>query len=161
MAEPFVVLAHMVGDLFHTGHVSFLDKARAAAAERSDGRRIHLVAGLLADAEVATYKRWPILTLAERREVVAACRLVDQVVAPCPAVVTDAVIDQHRIDLVVHGDDIEGDPRLERFYGVAIRRGIFVTVPYSRTPDGAVSTTEIIARVQARETSVTPPDLPE
>ena len=62
--------------------------------------------------------------------------------APC---VTDAAwIKEHRIDLVVHGDDYSQE-QIDRSYSVPIAMGIFRTLPY--TP--AISTTEIIRRCKA------------
>jgi cytidyltransferase-like protein len=144
---PFVVYADMVGDLFHSGHVAFLSKARALADERAGGRPVHLVVGLMSDEDATRYKRRPVLTLAERRGVIEACRLVDEVVAPCPEALTDALLDERAIELVVHGDDFD-EAELERWYGPAQRRGILATVPYSRTDEGTTSTSEIIARLR-------------
>jgi cytidyltransferase-like protein len=60
------VYVDMVGDLFHMGHVEFLRSARAFGD--------WLVAGVLSDEVVASYKRMRIMTLAERVAVIAACR---------------------------------------------------------------------------------------
>ena len=149
MPAPFVAYADMVGDLFHAGHVSFLKKVRAAATERAGGREVHLVVGVMADEDASSYKRKPVLTLAERAGVIAGCRYVDEVLAPCPAGIDDAFLDAAAIDLVVHGDDFDDDAS-QRWYAPAIRRGIFVNVPYSVVDDGATSTTDIISRLQAR-----------
>lgn len=149
MPRPFVAYADMVGDLFHAGHVSFLQKARAAAAERAGDRDVHLVVGVMADDDAAAYKRKPVLTLAERAGVIAGCRHVDEVLAPCPAGIDDAFLDAVGIDLVVHGDDFT-DAAVQRWYGPALRRGIFVTVPYSAVDEGTTSTTDIISRLRAR-----------
>jgi cytidyltransferase-like protein len=145
--EPFVVYVDMVGDLFHAGHVSFLRKVRAVAEERAPGRPVHLLVGLMADADAARYKRRPILSLEERRVVVSACRYVDEVVAPCPEAVTDELLDHHRVGLVVHGDDFD-ETALERWYAPAQRRGILATVPYSQVAGTDVSTSAIIARLR-------------
>ena len=67
----------MVADLFHPGHVAFLRAARQLGD--------HLSVFILPDAMVEAHKgRRPVMTQAERAEVVAACRYVD-------AVLTDAV----------------------------------------------------------------------
>ncbi|MET8689202.1 adenylyltransferase/cytidyltransferase family protein [Streptomyces sp. NPDC004732] len=77
MAEQGNVYADMVGDLFHPGHVALL---RAA---RDFGER--LIVGVLSDEVVATYKRRPIMTLAERVAVIEACRYVDEVLPNAPS----------------------------------------------------------------------------
>ena len=57
-----------------------------------------------------------------------------------------AWIDQHNIQLVVHGDDYSQEYQ-EDVYKVPIEMGIFRVVPYTRS----ISTTEIIRRCkQAR-----------
>lgn len=146
----FTVYADMVGDLFHAGHVSFLAKVRELAVARAGGEEVRLIVGVMGDEAASTYKRRPILTLAERAGVIAGCRHVDEVVAPCPAPVDDAFLDAHGIDLVVHGDDFD-DEAVRTWYAAAVQRGIFATVAYSVVDDDApTSTTAILARVQAR-----------
>lgn len=56
------VYVDMIGDLFHAGHVALLQAAR----EHGD----HLVVGMLSDEDAASYKRRPVMTLAERVAVV-------------------------------------------------------------------------------------------
>ena len=56
------VYVDLAGDLFHAGHVALLQEAR----RHGD----HLVAGVLSDETVASYKRRPVMTLAERVTVV-------------------------------------------------------------------------------------------
>jgi len=142
----FVVYVDMVGDLFHAGHVRFLQRARALAEERAGGAQIRLVAGLMADEAAASYKRRPVQPLAERLVVVGACRYVDEAVGEAPMPVDDAFLDRHAIDLVVHGDDMSDEERAY-WYGSPIARGIFAVVPYTREIDGAaISTSELIRR---------------
>ena len=128
------VYVDMVADLFHYGHVAFLEKARAM------GDR--LIVGVHSDETVAGYKRNPIMTMEERMASVRACRFVDEVLPDAPLVIPREWIEAHRIDLVVHGDDFDPET-LDRFYGVPIGMGIFRTVAY--TP--GVSTTDIINRI--------------
>ena len=61
-AGPLRVYVDMVGDLFHAGHVSLLGEAR----RHGDW----LVVGVLSDDTAASYKRRPIMTLAERVAVI-------------------------------------------------------------------------------------------
>jgi len=129
------VYADMVADLFHAGHVEFLRRARELGDE--------LVVGVHSDETVAAYKRPPVMTMAERLPVVAACRHVDQVIPDAPIVVTREWIEQHGIDLVVHGDDLD-ESSLEYMYGIPRELGILRLVPY--TP--GVSTSELIERVR-------------
>ncbi|MBS2936729.1 adenylyltransferase/cytidyltransferase family protein [Nocardioides sp. J2M5] len=131
------VYVDMVGDLFHAGHVELLRAARAHGD--------WLVVGVLSDETAASYKRRPVMTLAERVAVIESCRFVDEVVADAPARLTDAFLTEHRISLVVHGDELSADGAAS-VYGPAVAAGAFVTVP--RT--SALSTTEVIRRVRDR-----------
>jgi cytidyltransferase-like protein len=131
------VYADIVGDLFHAGHVNLLRVAR------SMGDR--LVVGVHDDVDVESYKRRPVLTMAERMAIVEGCRYCDEVVPRAPLVITEQFLVRHAIDLVVHGDDID-DVSLNRSYGVPLRLGIMRLVPYSQE----LSTTDIIRRITSR-----------
>jgi cytidyltransferase-like protein len=131
------VYVDMVADLFHGGHVQFLRQARELGDE--------LVVGVHSDETVEGYKRRPIMTMEERIAVVAGCRYVDEVLANAPMVLDEQWLTTHRIDLVVHGDDFDL-ANATKMYGVAIKRGIFRTVPY--TP--GVSTSDLLERMRWR-----------
>ena len=134
---PVRVYVDIVGDLFHAGHVEFFKKARAFGD--------YLIVGVLADDVVEEYKREPILTLAERVAVIQACKYVDEVIVAPPLRLTEEMVQRLHISYVVHGDDFNKD-LLEDQYGVALRFGIFRTVPY--TP--GISSTAIIQRIVKR-----------
>jgi cytidyltransferase-like protein len=142
----FTVYVDMVGDLFHAGHVRFLEQARALAAERAGGGEVRLLAGLMGDDAAAEYKRRPVQPLAERAIVIGACRYVDEVIPDAPMPFDGDFLDAHGIDLVVHGDDMADEGR-RYWYGAAIERGIFAVVPYT----SEVSTTELLRRVADRQ----------
>lgn len=128
------VYVDMVGDLFHAGHVAFLREARSHGD--------WLVVGVLSDETVASYKRRPIMTLAERVAVIEACKYVDEVIADSPDRVTAEFLDKHAISTVVHGDDLPLE-EAETVYGPAVAEGRFIHV----TRTSAISTTSLIQRV--------------
>ncbi|MFA6576325.1 MAG: adenylyltransferase/cytidyltransferase family protein [Nocardioides sp.] len=137
MGEPDAttrVYVDMVGDLFHAGHVALLREAR----RHGDS----LVVGVLSDDTAASYKRRPIMTLAERVAVIESCRYVDEVIADAPFQVTQAFLDEHTITMVVHGDDLSPEGA-ESVYGAAAAAGKLTYI--QRT--GGISTTEVIQRV--------------
>jgi ethanolamine-phosphate cytidylyltransferase len=121
------VYVDMVGDLFHAGHVSPLREARRYGD--------WLVVGVLSDDTAASYKRRPIMTLAERIAVIESCRYVDEVIEDAPFRVTEAFLDEHGDDLSREGAEI--------VYGPAAATGKLAYVP--RT--GSLSTTQVIQRV--------------
>ena len=131
------VYADPVADLFHYGHMEFLRKAKSLGD--------YLLVGIYADDVLESYKRKPVLTMDERAASVAACRYVDEVLLHAPLRVDADWIAKYDIHLVVHGDDFDQE-QMEDYYGVAIRMGIFRTVPY--TP--GISTSEIIRRIKER-----------
>ncbi len=128
----------MVADLFHYGHVNFLRLAR----KHGD----YLLVGVHADKTVMSYKRRPIFSMEERVASVKHCRYVDEVVCDAPLTIDRAWIEQHEIDLILHGDDLSRETA-EFWYGTPIKMGIYRSVAY--TP--GISTTEIIARIKAAE----------
>jgi glycerol-3-phosphate cytidylyltransferase len=136
------VYVDMVGDLFHPGHVSFLRQA----SELGDV----LVVGVHADDVVETYKRRPVLTMDERMTVIAGCRYVHQVIPDAPLIIDQEFLRKHRIDLVVHGDDMQNSDVLQTFYAEPQRLGILRMVPYT----AGISTSEIIARIEERFSSI-------
>ncbi|XP_076062836.1 phosphoethanolamine cytidylyltransferase isoform X2 [Oratosquilla oratoria] len=100
-------------DLFHVGHLDFLEKAR----QEGD----FLIVGLHTDPVVNCYKgaNYPIMNLHERVLSVLACKYVSEVVIGAPYSVTSDLMDQLKVDLVVHGKteiipDVDGaDPYAE------------------------------------------------
>jgi len=103
--------------------------------------------GIHSDATIESYKRASVCTMDERISVVEACEFVDQVLADAPLRVTEAFMDEHAIDFVIHGTET---PEAERqaMYDVPIGRGRYTEVP--RT--GGISTTELIDRIASRLT---------
>jgi len=131
------VYVDIVGDLFHAGHIEFLRKAKSFGD--------YLIVGVLADDTVEEYKRRPVLCLEDRVKVIRACKYVDEVIVAPPLRLTEQMVRDLKINYVVHGDDFNQDT-LEDQYGVALKLGIFRTVPY--TP--GISTTAIIKRIVNR-----------
>jgi ethanolamine-phosphate cytidylyltransferase/choline-phosphate cytidylyltransferase len=135
------VYAAVAGDLFHYGHVRFLDRASKLGHV--------LVAGVHSDETIAAYERQPVMTMSERIQVVAACRFVDEVIPDAPLAVSREWIDEHRLDLVVHGDDLD-DETLGLMYGIPRDLGILRLVPCAN----GISTSEIMERVRRRSLTV-------
>ncbi|KAA3626592.1 MAG: hypothetical protein DWQ08_08220 [Proteobacteria bacterium] len=129
------VYADMVADLFHAGHVDFLEKAKALGG--------CLIVGLHCDEDAAAYKRRPIMTMDERARAVGACRYVDEIILDAPLVITAEFMARHRIDLVVHAHHPEESARFLRFYREPIRMNRFRRLDYS----GDLSSSCIISRV--------------
>lgn len=135
------VYADMVGDLFHHGHVRFLERASKLGDV--------LVVGVHSDETVRDYKRPTVMTMRERLQVIAACKFVDEVIPDAPLVVSQEWVEEHGLDLVVHGDDLDEESLGVR-YGIPRDLGILQLVPYAN----GVTTTEIMERVRRRTFTV-------
>ena len=90
------VMVDMSATLLHHGHVRLIRQARQHG---------EVVVGLTSDAEVQCHKGYtPELSFAERKEILEALADVSAVVET-PWLITEEVLNEHRIDLLVHGDD--------------------------------------------------------
>ena len=131
------IYVSVTADLLHPGHLSFFERAKFFGSI--------LVVGVCSDEEVSSYKRTPILNLAERSLMVSACSIVDEVISPAPAITTKALIKKFAIDLVVATDSYS-EKTLEQYYGDPKSMGILKLVPY----DKSISTTQIINKCYHR-----------
>uniref|UniRef100_A0A1A9Z0R1 ethanolamine-phosphate cytidylyltransferase n=1 Tax=Glossina pallidipes TaxID=7398 RepID=A0A1A9Z0R1_GLOPL len=110
-------------DLFHVGHLDFLEKARQLGD--------YLIVGLHTDPVVNSYKgsNYPIMNLHERVLSVLACKYVNEVVIGAPYCVTDELLDHFKVDVVCHGqtqitlEDGKIDP-----YALPKTRGTFTLI---------------------------------
>lgn len=84
-------------DLFHPGHLDFLE----AASKEGD----YLIVGVHSDVVVNRKKHsnYPIMNLHERTLSLLACRFVSEVVIDAPYTMTEDMMNQLKIDLVCHG----------------------------------------------------------
>ncbi|XP_012550526.1 ethanolamine-phosphate cytidylyltransferase [Bombyx mori] len=125
-------------DLFHVGHLDFLE----AAHKQGD----FLIVGLHTDLEVNRYKgsNYPIMNLHERVLSVLACKYVHEVVIGAPYSVTAELMDHFRVKVVCHGltpiaPDADGaDP-----YKVPKQRACFKILNSGNT----MTTEDIVQRI--------------
>ena len=104
-----------------------------------------MIIGVTGDSDAASYKRQPIISQEQRVEIIASLQEVDVVVCPCPLVVTEEFMDEHGIDLVVHGFASDADAERQRdFFEPPIRLGKFRRIPYYHN----LSTTDIIEKIK-------------
>ena len=127
-----------VFDLFHVGHLAAIRQC----AIRGD----RVIIGLTGDADATGYKRKPIISQDERATIVSALDEVDEVVCPCPLVVTEEFMKIHGIDMVVHGFVNDNDAlRQASFFEYPMSVGKFERIPYYK----GQSTTNIMRTIQA------------
>ncbi|XP_069809770.1 ethanolamine-phosphate cytidylyltransferase isoform X2 [Dendropsophus ebraccatus] len=140
--QPGDCIIYVAGafDLFHIGHIDFLEKVHSLAGKP------YVIVGLHFDQEVNHYKRknYPIMNIHERTLSVLACRYVSEVVIGAPYSVTSDLLDHFKVDLVCHGktevlpDKDGSDP-----YAEPKRRGIFQTVNSGNN----LTTDDIVQRI--------------
>jgi choline-phosphate cytidylyltransferase len=131
-----------VFDLFHRGHLESLIKAKNVL---DDPNNTYLIVGVVSDSECAGYKRNPIISEEDRVEIIKSIKYVDQVIFPCPLIVTMNFIKANSIDLVVHGFINEADREKQKYFFAEIEAaGYFKEIDYY----SKISTTEIINKLK-------------
>ena len=125
-------------DLLHFGHMN------AFRLGKSLGTR--LIVGVNSDESIRTCKGEPFMNDQERLTMVSACKFVDEVVPDCPYIMNkeylDHVIQNYKIDYVIHGDDpciVDG----RDVYETAKAAGKYRSIPRTE----GVSTTDIMGRM--------------
>jgi len=107
-----------------------------------------VILGVTGDEDATGYKRRPIVPQDERVAIVSALRKVDQVVCPCPLIVTKEFMEAHGIDLVVHGFANDADAeRQKEFFEIPIALGKFQRIGYYC----GLSTTDRIRTIQEQQ----------
>lgn len=79
----------------------------------------------------------------ERVEIIEHCKWVDEVICPCPWVITLDFLDKHNIDFVAHDDAPYGSAGQEDIYKEIKKAGKFAAT--QRTE--GISTSDIILRI--------------
>ncbi|XP_055509790.1 ethanolamine-phosphate cytidylyltransferase isoform X1 [Leucoraja erinacea] len=125
--QPNDTIIYVAGafDLFHIGHVDFLESVYKLA------ERPYVIVGLHFDQEVNRYKgkNYPIMNVHERTLSVLACRYVSEVVIGAPYSVTADLVDHFKVDLVCHGKtEVMADKDNTDPYAEPKRRNIFKTI---------------------------------
>ncbi|KAL2100660.1 hypothetical protein ACEWY4_002421 [Coilia grayii] len=140
--QPGDTIIYVAGafDLFHIGHVDFLDAVHKLADKP------YIIVGLHFDQEVNRYKgkNYPIMNVHERTLSVLACRYVSEVVIGAPYTVNKDLLDHFKVDLVCHGKtDVLPDRDGTDPYAVPKRKGIFRTVDSGN----GLTTDDIVQRI--------------
>ena len=132
--------AFVVADLFHVGHLQFLETAK----KHCD----YLIVGVLTDNAVESYKRRPVIPFSERMRIVGALKCVNAVVIQPHRDPTETMKSLHEgveISLLFHGDDWKTVPGAEYIESIG---GKLVKLPYYKEQ----TTTKIIEKIRGIET---------
>ncbi|KAE9550053.1 hypothetical protein FO519_006732 [Halicephalobus sp. NKZ332] len=138
---PNDIIVYVCGsfDLFHIGHLCFLEEAKKLGD--------YLIVGLYSDSIVNDYKgsNYPIMTLHERVLSVLAYKPVSEVVIGAPYVVTQELIERFRINIVIQGTRIEHHQTIADVdpYVIPKKMGIYKTIDSKND----MTTEKIIERI--------------
>jgi 2-aminoethylphosphonate-pyruvate transaminase len=112
------VMVDMSATLIHQGHTNLLERASQFGS---------VVVGLTTDDEVLRRKGYePELPFECRKEIIHAINGVDEVV-PTPWLITEKVLNDYQIDLLIHGDDNANQIPKERLLLLPRTEGISST----------------------------------
>ncbi|EUD68852.1 choline-phosphate cytidylyltransferase [Plasmodium inui San Antonio 1] len=151
--KKIVIYADGVYDMLHLGHMKQLEQAKKMFENTI------LIVGVTGDNETKLIKGQIVQTMEERTETLRHVRWVDEIVAPCPWVITPEFMEEHKIDFVAHDDipyannqkkkkkkknkSISFEESSDDIYAWLKRAGKFK--PTKRTE--GVSTTDLIVRI--------------
>lgn len=128
-----------VFDLFHTGHVELLRRAKELGNK--------LIIAINGDEMVASYKRRPYFSEEDRLTIVKACKYVDDAFIIRQYDNKD-IIKKYNISKIVHGDDWEEDSYMEqiRVTPAFLEQNSceLVLLPYTK----GISTSALIKRIK-------------
>lgn len=128
-----IIYVDMVADLFHSGHVNLLKRAKTHGDI--------LLVGIHSDKDVQSYKRTPIIPMKDRITVVESCKYVDKVIPNAPLIISKQYIQKYNIDLVIHAHQPNDDCERSMYY-IPILLNKFKRIDYT----SGISTTQIIEK---------------
>ncbi|GJL76701.1 MAG TPA: adenylyltransferase/cytidyltransferase family protein [Nitrosomonas sp.] len=130
------IFTRMVADLFHPGHVNFLQAARSLGT--------HLTVCVVSDQRVLENKgKLPVMTQAERVAAVSACKYVDRVITESPVNATVEFMRQQGFDIYTFASANDKE-RADKYQQCALLPEEMVR-ELDYTP--GISTTEIVQRI--------------
>lgn len=133
-----IIYTDGIYDLFHRGHIeSFIQI-------KSQFPGCYLIVGIINDSDSTEYKRKPIYNEEDRYCIIEHLDVVDKIVKSAPLIITKDFLDEHKIDLVVHGfSNIADSTKQYDFFKVPKSLNKFMEIPYYNK----ISTTEIINKI--------------
>lgn len=90
------IYADGVFDMYHVGHAKVLEQAKKLFPHS------YLIVGVSGDKETIEKKGKIVMDENERSEILKHCKWVDEVIMPCPWVITVDFLRKHNIHYVAH-----------------------------------------------------------
>ncbi|TNV72484.1 hypothetical protein FGO68_gene13340 [Halteria grandinella] len=135
--NPVRVYADGVFDMYHVGHAKVLEQAKKLFPNT------YLIVGVSGDKETIEKKGKIVMNEIERSEILRHCRWVDEVIMPCPWILTVDFLRKHNIHYVAHDAIPYTGEGVEDIYSEVKRLGMFKE---TQRTDG-ISTSDIILRI--------------
>lgn len=123
--------------MFHIGHAKVLEQAKKMY------KHVYLIAGVSGDEETIRLKGRTVMNEQERAESVFHWKWVDEVICPCPWVLTLDFLVKHNIDYVAHDDIPYSSSGSGDIYAEIKKAGRFRAT--ARTE--GISTSDLIMRI--------------
>ena len=118
-----IIMVDMSATLIHHGHIRILKAAKEMGI---------VIVALTTDEEIKTKKGYqPELSFEERREILEAIRYVDEVV-PSPWLIDESFLDEHQVDLMIHGHDNSNPINPDRLLILPRTQGVSSNILRSR-----------------------------
>lgn len=119
-----------VFDLTHCGHFNAIRQVswlvpQAGGHSRGGSLQRRFCAPNQRVLHVANSRMTPIMKKHERIKLLKACRWVDRIIDDIPYIYTLEIVDKHKIDYVLHGDDIIYDEQGKSAYSQFEEAGRF------------------------------------
>ena len=133
-----IIYTDGIYDIFHRGHIESLKTCKNLF------ENTYLIVGIINDKDSTNYKRPPIYNEDDRYEIISNLRVVDKIIKDAPLIVTEAFLEEHKIDYVVHGFVNKEDIlKQSDFYEVPKKLNKFIEIEYYKP----ISTTAIINKI--------------
>ena len=135
--NPVRVYADGVFDMYHIGHARVLEQAKKLFPN------VYLIVGVSGDEETIAKKGKIVMSEKERCDILKHCKWVDEIICPCPWVITLDFVEKNNIDYVAHDDAPYGSAGADDIYAAIKAAGKFKAT--QRTE--GISTSDIILRI--------------
>ncbi|MEH6589920.1 MAG: adenylyltransferase/cytidyltransferase family protein [Halioglobus sp.] len=124
------VMVDMSATLIHHGHIKLIEQA---------SQHGEVIIGLTSDEEILARKGYqPELNFEQRQQIMSALQHVKEVVKT-PWLISEELLDQHKIDLLVHGDDNSNSISADRLLILPRTPGVSSTELRQRALNSLVS----------------------
>ena len=119
-SRPVRIYADGVFDMYHIGHARVLEQAKCLFPN------VHLIVGVSGDEETIRKKGKIVMNQKERCDILSHCKWVDEIICPCPWVISLDFLNKNGIDYVAHEDLPYGSVGQEDIYAEIKKAGKFL-----------------------------------